>query len=129
MIVNIKENWATLVLLLVPLTIATLDAVVLIGEQRQSEAEKAIRLVKESASRKEGFTVQQHLYATVYHRRSLGEPVTIQGWTASQPPDRDRPIEVRFSYTDLTGAHSAVWYVGGDQIMAANDAASDLDWR
>ncbi len=80
---QLPNNWPKLVFILVPVLIVTVDAVVLVHERVQGETEKAIRLVRESSSRKENFTVQQYLYTTVYHRKGRGEAIMIEGWRAT----------------------------------------------
>ena len=58
---RIPRTWPSAVFIIIPVFIITVDAVVLVRERLQSNAQKAIRLVKESNSRKENFTVQQFL--------------------------------------------------------------------
>ena len=91
-------NWPRSVFIFVPLLIVTVDAVVLVAESLEPDTEKAIRLVRESNSRKENFTLQQYLYMTVYHRKANGEPITIEGWRATAPGEPRAPIAVEFSY-------------------------------
>jgi len=124
-------DWPKLVFVLVPLVIVIVDAAVLVGERVQSDSEKAIRLVKESNSRKENFTVQQFLYTTVYHRKASGEQVTIAGWRAAPSEDPGAPITVEFIYADSTGSHVAIWEADLKDGKAApkNDTALDLSWR
>ncbi|HVG20229.1 MAG TPA: hypothetical protein VNI02_14360 [Blastocatellia bacterium] len=127
----ISNNWPRIALLYLPLFIITVDAAVLISDRFQTETEKAIRLVRESTSRKENFTVQQYLYSTVYNRRSNGDPVEIEGWRASEPSGPDMPITVEFSYTDAGGRHTALWGANlrEGKVTPQNDAASDLSWH
>ncbi|HVF88456.1 MAG TPA: hypothetical protein VNH22_00220 [Blastocatellia bacterium] len=123
--------WPFLAFILVPVVVAVVDAAVLINEQRQSETEKAIRLVRESKSRKENFTVQQYLYTTVYYRKSQGEDVAINGWSAEQPSGPGTPFIVEFSFTDGDGRRSARWRVQpGDKVaIPLDEVAGDLSWH
>ncbi len=100
-------------------------------EYRQPESEKAIRLVRESKSRKENFTVQQYFYTTVYHRKEKGEPVEIEGWRAAQPGGPGAAVTVEFAYTDERGRASAVWEVDlkSKRITPRNPAADDISWH
>ena len=124
-------NWARLVFIFVPLAIVVVDAVMLVDERLQPDAEKAIRLVKESNSRKENFTLQQYLYTTVYHRKRSGEPITIEGWRATASAEPDTPITVEFSYVDSSGIHVAKWDADlkARTVTPKNEAALDLAWR
>jgi hypothetical protein len=124
-------NWPKLVFILVPLLILIVDAVVLVGERLQPDAEKAIRMVKESNSRKENFNVQQYLYSTVYHRVSRGESIEITGWRAVPAATPGAPIPVEFSYSDSGGIHTARWDANLDDgtVTPKNDAALDLSWH
>ena len=124
-------KWPRLVFIFVPLLIVIVDAVVLVGERLQPDTEKAIRLVKESNSRKENFTVQQYLYITVYHRKRSGEPITIEGWSAAASAEPGSPIAVEFSYVDSSGNHVAKWDADlkARTVTPKNEAALDLAWR
>ncbi|HYP29757.1 MAG TPA: hypothetical protein VE262_23820 [Blastocatellia bacterium] len=124
-------KWPILAFILVPLVVAAVDAAVLIAENRQPETEKAIRLVRESKSRKENFTVQQYLYTTVYHRQSQGEDVTINGWSAEQPAGPGTPVIVEFRFTDGGGEKSARWRVqpGDRNATPLDEAANDILWH
>lgn len=128
---KILSNWPKLVFILVPLLIGVVDAAVLISEQLESETGKAIRLVRESESRKENFTVQQYLYATLYHRKSKGEAVEIEGWRAEGSADLPGAIIVEFIYTDETGRHVASWQVDlkEEKVIPRNADASYLSWQ
>jgi hypothetical protein len=128
---RISNNWPTLVFILVPLLIVTVDAVVLVEERLQPETQKAIRLVKESTSRKENFTVQQYLYTTIYHRKSKGEAITIGGWQARPSPEPDAPMTVEFGYEDPIGRHVAIWEANLKRgiVTPKNDEALDLWWH
>jgi hypothetical protein len=119
------------VFILVPIVIVTVDAAVLVRERLRPDSQKAIRLVKESSSRKENFTVQQYLYVTVYHRRDNGEAVTIGGWRAVSSPEPGAPFIVDFTYTDSSGDHVATWEAGleGGTVIPKNEAALDLSWH
>lgn len=124
-------NWARLVFIFVPLLIVIVDAVVLVAEALQPDTEKAIRLVKESNSRKENFTVQQYLYMTVYHRKTNGEPITIDGWHATPTGGSEAPIAVGFSYADSTKQNLAMWEVNPrtGSVIPKNEAALNLSWQ
>ena len=123
-------SWPKLVLAGVPLAIIVVVSGLMMAEHLQSDADKAIRLVKESNSRKENFTVQQYLYFTVYHRRDQGEAITIEGWRAG-PTQPAAPIKVEFSYTDGEGRHIAIWeaIVQEGRVTPRNEIASDISWH
>jgi hypothetical protein len=124
-------NWPRLVFIFVPLLIVVVDAVVLVGERLQPDTQKAIRLVKESNSRKENFTVQQYLYSTVYHRKQNGETITIEGWRATLPDEPGAPIAVEFSYEHPAGSYVAMWEANlkDGSVTPKNEAALDLSWH
>ena len=124
-------NWPRLAFVFVPLLIVMLDAVVLVGERLQPDAEKAIRLVRESPSRKENFTLQQYLYMTVYHRRGSGEPITIEGWRATRSGESEPAIAVEFSYADSTGRYVAKWEANlkSESVTPKNETALDVSWH
>lgn len=107
------------------------DAVVLVGERLEPDTEKAIRLVKESSSRKENFTLQQYLYMTVYHRKNNGEAITVDDWCATPSPEAGTPMIVEFSYTDSSGEHVAIWEANlrDGSVTPKNEAALDLSWH
>ncbi len=123
-------SWPKIVFIVLPLLIVCADAFVLVRERHQPQTEKAIRLVKESNSRKENFTVQQYLYSTVYYRRDQGEEISIGGWRAL-PAQPDEPTHVEFSYTDSSGNHIAIWEASlkDATVGARNEAALDLSWH
>ena len=123
-------DWPRLVFILVPLLIVMVVASVLVGESLQPETEKAVRLVRESHSRKENFTIQQYLYATVYHRKAGGEPISIEGWRATPSGEAEGPLIVEFTYTDSKGTHAAMWeaILKDGSVKPKNDAAADLSW-
>ena len=127
---RIPFDWPKLVFILVPIVIVTVDAVVIVRERLRPDAQKAIRLVKESNSRKENFTVQQYLYVTVYHQRDNGEAVTIGGWRAESREPAARFI-VDFTYTDSNGDHVATWEADlkDGTVIPKNEAALDLSWH
>jgi hypothetical protein len=127
----ISSNWPRLAYVYLPLLIITVDAMVLVSERLQPETEKAIRLVQESTSRKENFTVQQYLYSTIYHDKKKGEPVEIKGWRASASPDSDMLMTVEFGYTDASGDHTALWgaNIKEGKVAPKNEAAGSLSWR
>jgi hypothetical protein len=122
-------NWPRLVFILVPFSIIAVDAVMLVAEHLQPDSAKAIRLVRESSSRKENFTVQQYLYATVYHRTEQGEPVTIEGWHTSETDSDGMMVE--FRYTDSSGSHVATWQADLERctVTAKNETAVELSWH
>ena len=124
-------HWPRLIFISVPLLIVMVDTVVLVGESRQPDAEKAIRLLKESNSRKENFTIQQYLYMTVYHRKANGEPITVEGWRAATSGGSDALIDVEFSYGDSTGRYVAMWDANlkTGSVTAKNEAALGLSWH
>lgn len=134
MMINMRgylDKWPKMVFVYLPLLIVVLAATVVTQEQRQPATSKAIRLVRESNSRKENFTVQQYLYSTVFYRRHQGEPVQIDGWQANPSPDPAGAIIVQFSYSDTSGAHVATWKanLSAGQTTPLNDAARDLSWH
>lgn len=122
--------WPTLTLIALPLCVMIVDAAVLLKEGSESSSEVAIRVVKESASRKENFTVQQYLYATVYHRRDAGEDVRIAGWGAEEPASGSKRVVVTFAYSEGGVSNVAVWDVDLDRrkVAPTNDAARELSW-
>lgn len=128
---RLSNHWPKVVFIALPLLIVAVDAVVLVREGLQSETQKAIRLVKESNSRKENFTVQQYLYSTVYYRQSNGESITIEGWRAAPSSEPGGSITVQFSYSDSTGEHAATWEAnpGSGSVTPKNQAALDLSWH
>ena len=128
---KILANWPRLVFILLPLTIATVDAAVLISEGLETESARAIRLVKESRSRKENFTVQQYLYTTVYYRKDKGEAIIIHGWQAEQPSGTGTPVTVAFSYSDSKGEHVATWEadLASRDVIPQDEAANNLSWH
>ena len=125
------RNWPKLALIFVPLCIVAVDAAVLVHERHQPETEKAIRIVGESVSRKESFTVQQYLYATVYHRKAAAEEISIEGWRAERSPDEEGLFVVEFSFSDGDGRHVATWNadVGKGTAAPQDQLARDLSWR
>ena len=124
-------NWPKLGLIVVPLCIVVVDAAVLVHEKHQPDAEKAIRIVGESVSRKESFTTQQYLYATLYHREADGEEISIEGWRVERPSDSDDYFVVTFSFTDADGRHVATWRadVAKGTVAPRDQLARDLSWR
>lgn len=125
------DNWPKLAFVYLPLLIVVVAATVLVREQLQPDTDKAIRLVRESNSRKENFTVQQYLYSTVFYRQRQGEAVQIDGWRANTSPEPASAILVEFSYSDSGGHHVATWEanVKAGQTTPLNDAARDLSWH
>lgn len=127
---RILDNWPKIAFICIPICIVTVNAAVLLSEHLQSDAEKAIRLVRESNSRKENFTVQQYLYSTVYYLKNKGEAIEIEGWRAAAP-DSDSPITVEFSYRDADGRHTASWEarIREAKVTPVNDSARDISWH
>jgi hypothetical protein len=127
---KILGNWPKLVFILVPLTIITVDAAVMISEELEPETAKATRLVKESRSRKENFTVQQYLYTTVYYRKEKGEPIEIHGWRAEQASMPGGGVTVTFSYSDSQGPHIATWQADFKtrKVIPQDETASNVSW-
>jgi hypothetical protein len=125
------NNWPKFAFLFIPILIVAVDAAVLIDERTDSGAEKAVRLVRESRSRKENFTVQQYLYMTVYHRQNRGETINIEGWRAQQQSESGKRFVVSFSFVDNDKEQVAVWNVDleSKQITAANDDALSISWH
>jgi len=125
------DNWPKLALVYLPLLIVTAAATLLVREQLQPETDKAIRLVRESNSRKENFTVQQYLYSTVFYRQRQGEPIRIDGWRAAPAPASTGAIIVEFSYSDGGGPHVATWEadVKAGRTTPLDDAARGLSWH
>ena len=125
------NNWPKFAFIYLPL-ILTLGAAAEIARERlQPDTVKAIRLVRESNSRKENFTVQQYLYSTVFYRQRQGEAIQIDGWRADPLDDTARTILVQFSYSDSSGPHVATWEanVKAGQTTPLNDAARELSWH
>ncbi|MEK6299336.1 MAG: hypothetical protein AABO41_01320 [Acidobacteriota bacterium] len=127
---RVFRNWPRLVFALGLVVIIIVAGGLLAAEHFQSDADKAIRLVRESNSRKENFTVQQYLYATVYHRRDQGEPIAIGGWRA-ESSEPGQPIRVEFSYSDAEWKRVAVWEASLEEgrVTPRNEIASDISWR
>jgi hypothetical protein len=127
---NLLSNWAKIVFVVLPLSILAIDAAILFAEWRQSDSQKAIRLVKESKSRKENFTVQQYLYATLYHRRDQGAEILIEGWRAEADPASPGSFSISFTYRDARGEHTALWLsdLTERKVIPKNQPASDLSW-
>lgn len=128
---RLPTNWPKLVFIFVPLLIVTVDVVVLVGERLETDTQRAIRLVKESNSRKENFTVQQYLYSTVYHRKNNGEAVAVEGWRAARASEAEAPFTVEFSYTDSSGRHVGIWEVNlrDRAVTPKNETALGLSWH
>lgn len=125
------RNWTKLAFIVLPLCIVVIDAAILFAEWRQPDSQKAVRFVKESKSRKENFTVQQYLYATVYHRKDKGEAITIEGWSANPGTAPDGKFSISFSYTDSNGQHTATWNadIKEKTVVPQNKDASNLSWQ
>jgi len=128
---RILDNWPKFAFLVIPLLIIVVDAAVIIDERTDSDAEKAIRLVRENRSRKENFTVQQYLYMTVYHRQDEGERISIEGWRAEQRAELGKFFVVSFTFSEGDTERVALWNVDleSKQIAAMNDYARNISWR
>ncbi|HKP12443.1 MAG TPA: hypothetical protein VJZ91_10050 [Blastocatellia bacterium] len=125
------DNWPKIAFVYLPLVLALVVATLLVRERLQPDAAKAIRLVRESNSRKENFTVQQYLYSTVFYRQRQGEAIEIDGWRADSSEDAASPFLVRFSYSDGGGHHVATWQadVRAGRTTPLDDAARELSWH
>ncbi|MFL6215483.1 MAG: hypothetical protein ACJ74J_16500 [Blastocatellia bacterium] len=125
------DNWPRIAFLYLPLILMLGSATEIIREQLQPDTVKAIRLVRESNSRKENFTVQQYLYSTVFYRQRQGEAIQIDGWRAQPIDDSARTILVEFSYNDGGGRHAATWQaiLPSGETMPLDDAARALSWH
>ena len=125
------DHWPRVAFVYLPLLLIMLAATLLVRERLQPDTEKAIRLVRESNSRKENFTVQQYLYSTVFYRQRRGEAIQIDGWRAAPSGDAARPLTVEFRYSDGSGQHVAAWQadLDGGQTTPLNDTARDLSWH
>lgn len=128
---NLFGKWTRLVFVVLPLSIVAIDAAILFAEWRQSDSQKAIRLVKESKSRKENFTVQQYLYATLYHRRDQGAAIVIEGWSAAADAEAAGSFSITFTYKDPGGQHTALWQADlkEKKVTPRNQEAGDLSWQ
>jgi hypothetical protein len=127
---RILDNWPKVALISLPICIITVNAAVLLSEHLQPDTQKAIRLVRESSSRKENFTVQQYLYSTVFYLKNRGEAIDIEGWRAAASGP-DTPIVVEFAYTDAGGRHVASWEasIKDGKVTPLNESARDLSWH
>jgi len=125
------DNWPKIAFVYLPLLLALGAAAELVRERLQPDTAKAIRLVRESNSRKENFTVQQYLYSTVFYRQRQGEAIQIDGWRADPSGDAAGPILVQFSYSDGGGRHVATWRadVRAGQTTPLDDEARELSWH
>jgi hypothetical protein len=124
------SKWPKLALVGVPLCIVLIDAAVLVAEHLQPPTTKAIRLVKESKSRKENFTVQQYLYTTVYYSKRRGTAIDIEGWRAAPLPG-SATMSVEFTFSDSSGRKTALWHVDtkSGEVTPKDDLADDLLWH
>lgn len=129
--IRTPANWPRLAIIFIPILIVTVDGLVLMRERLQSPAQKAIRMVRESNSRKENFTVQQYLYSTVYHRKSNGESIAIAGWQALPQTDAGDSVSVEFRYSDPAGEHAPAWDVDlkDGKVSPKNTQALELSWH
>ncbi len=125
------DRWPKIAFVYLPLLIILAAAAALVREHLQPDTEKAIRVVRESNSRKENFTVQQYLYSTVFYRQRQGEAVEIEGWHAAPATDPASRIVVQFSYRDAGGQHVATWAadIKAGLVTPLDDAARELSWH
>jgi hypothetical protein len=125
------DTWPKIAFIYLPLLLALGAAIEIVRERLQPDTVKAIRLVRESNSRKENFTVQQYLYSTVYYRQHQGEAIEIDGWRANTTDDSSRTVRVQFSYSDASGPHVATWQatVPSGETTPVDDAARALSWH
>lgn len=125
---RVLDNWPRFAFIYLPLFLLIANASVLLSEQLQSETDYAIRLVRESNSRKENFTIQQYLYSTVFYRKNRGEAIDIHGWQARS---EGHIITVEFRHTDASGHHVALWEtnIKEKKVTPINDAARELSWH
>ena len=124
------RRWALAVLILIPFLIAAADTAILVGRRVEPVPEKAIRLVKESSSPIESFSIQQYLNGTLYHRRDRGAKIQIRGWTAVQDSKSKSQTEVEFAYSEDGTDHVARWIVDvpAHTVTPANQEAAALSW-
>jgi hypothetical protein len=116
---------------LAALCIVLTGAAVVFLERPRTETDKAIRLVQESRSRIENFTIQQYLYTTVYKQKDDGEPVTIGGWRAEQPDGPHTKVVVQFGFDTDGTAQVAAWEVDSrsGRVTPTNQVARDWSWN
>jgi hypothetical protein len=127
---NPRFNWGKFTLIFLPLSIAILDVAVVRHERLQPETQKAIRLVKESASRKENFTIQHYIYSIIYYQRSRDNDLTVEGWKADQPGGPGTPVNVEFDYTLGGVRHALIWEVdlASQKAKSKNQEADYVSW-
>lgn len=127
---SLLKNWYKFALIVLPLGIVIVSTTSAIMDWNQPDSQKALRLVRESKSRKENFTVQQYLYATIYHRRDHGEAIKIEGWKVELQAAPAQFL-VSFTYSDSSGEHQALWEANLQEKKVApkNREASDLSWQ
>jgi len=125
------DNWPKIALVYLPLLLMLGAATELVREQLQPDTVKAIRMVRESNSRKENFTVQQYLYSTVYYRQHQGEAIEIDGWQALPGDESSSLVQVWFRYSDGNGMHIARWQanMSSGETTPVDDAARELSWH
>jgi hypothetical protein len=125
---KLTKNWAKVVLLFLPLSIAALDLAAIVSEHLQPETEKAIRLVKESASRKENFTVEHYLYSILQGDR--GDDFKVEGWRANRQGGPETPITVEFDYTKGGVRHALLWEVDlkAQKVKPITQEADYISW-
>jgi hypothetical protein len=118
------------VLTLVPIFIAVTDAAIVLGRRVEPATEKAIRIVKESSSPIESFSIEQYLNGTLYYRGQRDSNVRIQGWTAHTIPEVVGKVSVEFGYSEGATTHLAHWTVNVPtrKVNADNADAAALSW-
>jgi len=125
-----KRRWLRSAILALGALVVAGGAAILIDWPR-TETDKAVRMVRESSSRIENFTIQQYLYTTVYKRKDDGEAIEIDGWRAEQPGGPHAAVTVEFNFSDVSGTHTAVWEVdtGLGRVEPKNQTARDMSWN
>ncbi len=127
---RLLKNWYKFALIVLPLSVVIFSTTSAIIDWHQPDSQKALRLVRESKSRKENFTVQQYLYATIYHRKDNGEAITIRGWNVESAATAAQFL-ISFTYADAQGEHQAIWEASlkEKKVTPKNQDATDLSWQ
>lgn len=123
-------EWPAPILILVPLLIGVADSAILLGRRAEPVPDKAIRLVKESSSPIESFSIQQYLNGTLYYRKERDSSIRIQGWTAHATPEVAGRVSVEFGYSEGAAIHLAHWNVdvATRKVSPDNADAASLSW-
>ncbi|HYM00931.1 MAG TPA: hypothetical protein VEZ90_18380 [Blastocatellia bacterium] len=118
------------VLILVPVLVAAFDAAVIVRRRVEPTTQKAIRIVKESSSPIESFSIEQYLNSTLYYRKDRGSSIQIQGWTALETPGAADEVAVEFAYLEGATRHLADWTVDvrSNRVSSDNAEAAALSW-